>query len=39
MKPAQWLFGFFRSNPQGDASVNRHCFKLDIETVAVGVLP
>jgi hypothetical protein len=33
------LFGFFRGNPQGDVSIYRSGFKLDVEAVAVFVRP
>jgi hypothetical protein len=34
-----WLFGFFGSDAESDASVQRDGFKLDVEAVAVGVRP
>jgi len=37
--PGEWLFGFFRSDAERDASVQRDGFDLDVEAVAVGICP
>src|ERR1700722_3010659 len=37
--PGEWLFRFFRSDAERDASVQWQGFDLDIEAVTVGMCP